>query len=148
MPVEKINLRLFIKPEEDEDKLQQALFQLMDFDITKEKINEMTAKGFNERNIKIFEVQLSKKKNVRSFLRCLLLKLDDSEKEKLMSQAESRLDEANNFFLRLDKDALLKGRYVITDCGECFHIRLDIVTFPKNRDKALQEIRELLVSAD
>ena len=49
-----------------------------------------------------------------------------------------------HFFIRLDKEKLLKEDYEVTDSGECFHIKLHIAAFPSKRAIALEAIEKLL----
>ena len=142
-----IQIRVFSKEYEDSDKILEGLKELVALDIEKEKIKLMsqTAIGFNEAKIKIFAVILEKERHMRAFLRHLIGKFTEDQKELLLRQKESRLDEELNFFIRLDREKFLKDRiFWITDSGNCYHITISIAAFPKKRDVALVVIEKML----
>ena len=43
----------------------------------------------------------------------------------------------------LNIEELLKEKYSITDSGDCFHIKMHIAAFPKNRESALKVIEKI-----
>ena len=145
MKVLHVLLRVFAKPEEDGELIKDALIGLIPFDINKEKIlvEQTTAKGFEERKIKIFRIALTKRKHIQAFLDKLLNRLTPADRKLILNQKHSRLDEDLHFFLRLDKLALLKNIWKLTDRGDCFHIQLSLATYPKSRKQALQIIEKL-----
>lgn len=146
-----ISVSVFIKPEdiiEDdvvEHKILDTLHLLMFIDWEKEKIhtNSVQAEGFEGRKIKILELRLVKEHHTRIFIDALLKKLSSEQKSFLKSDKERRLDENDNFFIRLDRKKLLQGIYEITSSGDCFHIRMNIAAFPKKRENALRVIDEI-----
>lgn len=144
-----IKITVFVKEEENEERIKNPLLSLFPFDMEKEKIelNQSSAKGFNEKNIKIFEVFLQKEKQINIFLKNLNNRLSKETKGLILKQAESRLDDDCNFFLRFSKDKLLNEKELwLTDQGNCFHIRINISAFPKNKENALKIINKLFSS--
>ena len=142
----RIAVSVFSRPEDNEEEVRTTLASLFPFDLAKEKIElrEQSAEGFNDKKIKIFEVSLKKDSHMNSFLDDLMRKLGD-EAGRLADEVESRLDEELYFFIRLDKDMLMKERkYRLTDKGNCFHIRMSIAAFPKKRQKAIELVKEFL----
>jgi len=143
-------LRVFAKEEEDVDAVQDALVSFFPFNLEDEKIElkRHTALGFKDKKIRILEVCLKKKRHLKLFLSSLLEKLAAEQKELLVRQKESRLDEELDFFIRFDKSRLVgkksegKG-YFITDSGNCFHLTLSIAVFPAKREAALALIDEI-----
>ena len=140
-----VNVRVFCKEGEDKALITGQLKLLLPFDLEKEKIKveEKKAEGFVDRRIDVFKVVLIKDRHINSFIDNLMEKLGD-EKKTLIEQLDSRLDDDLNFFIRLDKDMLLKGKFVLTDSGNCFHIRINIASFPKKKSTALAVLKELL----
>ena len=124
----------------------KKLVQLFPFNLEDEKITvEVTkAKGFSENSITIYEINLLKERHINKFLYNLSKNLDKESKELLISQAETRLDGNYDFFLRLDKDEFINNkRLMVTDLGNCFHIKVSIAAFPKNRQNALQAVKNI-----
>jgi len=142
-----VNLRVFSYEHEDEKKIEEKLKKLCPFDLAEEKIpvTRSSAKGFNEKKIIIFEIALTKEKHTTKFCKNLKQFLSDDQKKLLVSLAGSRLDENLCFFIRLDKTKLLdEDRILITDSGNCFHIKLTIAAYPTTMENALKVVKEWL----
>lgn len=139
-----IKVSVFIKPEEDENSLKLKFLELLPFNLEGEKIvlKKTRATGFGQKEIIIYEVELNKDKHTNLFLKNLKEKLDEQQRTMLVKQ-EDRLDERLNFFIRLDKESLLQDQYQVTDCGECFHIRISIAAFPRRREVALEVVKKI-----
>lgn len=145
-----ITITVFVKPE-DNDATKEGLLALIPFDLEDEKVplNAQRATGFNDRQITIYSVTLSKDSHIRAFLNFLLKTLSDKQKQLLIDQAETRLDEENNFYLRIDKEPWQKNKTLyLTDSGNCYHLKLTLATYPKKRDVALNLINDLLTQKD
>jgi len=144
--VHHITITAFAKPEEDAEKIKEGLLALIPFDLEREKValDAQTALGFHEREITIFTLVLKKSAHCRTFIDSLLKHLDDEQKRQLLLQAESRLDENLDFFVRLKKDAWMNERNpVFTDTGYCYHIKFTLATYPKKRENALALLKTL-----
>ncbi len=123
----------------------EKLKLLLPFDLGKEKvkITDQAAEGFDEKRIAILSVMLTKDRHVNAFIENLIKRLGD-EKNTLLEQLDSRLGNDLNFFIRLDKELLLKDKFALTDSGNCCHIKINIAAFPKRREKAAEMIRKIL----
>jgi RNA binding exosome subunit len=63
----------------------------------------------------------------------------------LISQIESRLDEELFFFMRIDKDSWnIEKKTILTDSGNCYHIRITVAAFPKKRESAVALLNRFL----
>ena len=141
-----IHISVFCKPEEDIELIEKKLLFLVPFDIKEQKIElkKTNATGFNEKKITILEVYLEKESHTNLFLKNLAKNLADEQKSLIKKQAESRLDEGLNFFLRLDKIKLInEDKLWLTDKGDCYHIRIKIAAFPHKREVALKVIEKI-----
>ena len=143
-----INLKVFSyeKFNDDDTLILNKFLKLFPFDLKDEKIElkKTEAFGFDDRKIIIFNIILSKNKHIKKFLENLIKKLDEQQKNLIQSQFESRLDENLDFFLRFDKDEYLKNdKLVLTESGNCFHIRMSIAAFPKKREIAVEIVKEM-----
>ncbi|MBI4451494.1 hypothetical protein HY642_05955 [Candidatus Woesearchaeota archaeon] len=143
--VHHVTITVFVKPEDSLQAVREALLGLVPFSLEDEKLSleERKTAGFNEREIRILRLSLSKESHVRRFLDALLNRLTEEQKRLLWLQRESRLDENLDFFIRFDKDALLNSTLLITDSGNCVHIKLTMAAFPHRRDVALKIIDSL-----
>ena len=142
-----VAVRVFAKEDEDSEKIKSNLVKLFPFDLEKEKlkIKETSAIGFEERNIRIFEIFLEKERHTNGFMENLLNNLKKEQVELLISQLDSRLDNELCFFIRIDKRKLIdENRFWITDKGSCYHIKAKVAAFPNVRDVALKLVLSFL----
>tara|TARA_Y100000310_G_scaffold93787_2_gene91335 strand:- start:14897 stop:15352 length:456 start_codon:yes stop_codon:yes gene_type:complete len=136
----KVKVFSYEKNNEDDKLILDKFLKLFPFDTEEEKIelNKINAAGFEERKITIFEVSLEKEKYTKQFLNNLTKNLDEEQKKLILSQLESRLDDNLDFFLRFDKNEYIKNdKLILTDSGNCFHIKISVAAFPKKREIAL-----------
>ena len=141
-----IKVKVFAKEGDNREEILSKLISLFPFDIEKEKINvnEDTALGFNGKEIKIYEIILDKDRHINQFIEKLKCSLDEEKEEMILRQAESRLDDNLDFFIRIDKKKLMEEDiFWITDAGNCFHIKMSIAAFPATREKAIEVIKHI-----
>lgn len=141
-----IKISVFCYEDEDESKVLEIFLGFFPFNLEEEKIIVLktNARGFKERNIKIFEVNLTKDMHINLFLENLNNKLNNEQKQLIIKQADSRLDENLNFYIRFDKQKLIKEqRTWITESGDCFHLKINIAAFPRKKEKAVEMIKEI-----
>lgn len=143
-----VEARVFVKEGEDESVIRAALLSLFPFDHEKEKImiDETITHSF-ESDIKILTVFIKKERQTKKMLTELFSKFSKEQKDMLHEQLESRLDKKLHFFIRLDKDKLMKGEQVITDSGNCFHLTIVVAAYPHKR-AAAKTIIEALIDYD
>lgn len=142
-----ITLTAFAKPEDDSPAIKEALEALAPLDLEKEKIKTETEKssGFDGRSILIHKIILSKERHVNEFLQFMIDNLTEEQKTTLIEQKETRLDEEYNFFIRFEKEHWMQERKLeLTDTGSCFHLKITLACYPKNKESALKLIERLL----
>jgi RNA binding exosome subunit len=141
-----IELSVFSTPEDDPEQIYAGLASLVPFELEAEKlkIERISATGFTERKIIIFHLRLTKQRHIAGFLENIRNLLNEEQKELLIGQADTRLDEEMHYFLRLDKSRLIKdGEHWLTDEGSCYHIKISLAPFPRKRQNALEIVRGL-----
>ena len=141
-----ICISVFCKPEDDIELIAKKLLILAPFDVKKEKIElkKTNTTGFNEKKITILEIYLEKESHTNLFLKNLTKNLADEQKSLIKKQADSRLDNNLNFFLRFDKSKLVnENKLWLTDKGDCYHIRIKIAAFPNKREIALKTVEKI-----
>ena len=141
-----ISIRVFCKEEDNEEEIINTIHKLIDLDFEKEKLEIKTERAglFENKKMNIFSVLLKKSKHSRLFIDNLLDNFNQSQKDLLLNQMNSRLDENLHFFIRLDKDMLQKGKYVLTESGNCFHIRMSIAAYPHKKEIAKEILTNLI----
>lgn len=141
-------ITVFAKEEESLAAVKEGLVALLAFDNPENEnimIEQRIATGFNERRISIFSTKLSKERHTFQFIRRLIGLISKKDMARIRKELESRVDEECNFFLRFEKGPWNEGRkLVLTDSGECYHIRMSVAAFPAKREVALAVLRELL----
>ena len=110
-------ITVFANEGEDLEKIKRKIKNLAAIDLTKEKaiLEHTTATGALNNRIDILKIRLEKERQVNQFLQELMSKLTKEQKNMLLEQTESRVDEECNFFIRLDKEKLLDGDNVDVD---------------------------------
>jgi RNA binding exosome subunit len=137
-------ITVFSNEGEDSEKIKEGLIKLIGLDLEKEKIKleHEAAEGAAGNKIEIFKIKLEKERHVNSFLKDIISKLNQQQKELLTKQVETRVDDECNFFLRIDKEKFFEGRYWITDRGNCYHIKTLIAAYPANKEKAVDIVKK------
>lgn len=141
-----VKLTVFSRENENAELILDSLQKFFPFSLENSKVSikKTTATGFNQREIKIFEVSLSKSSLINDFLENLVENLTEIQKGILLKQAESRLDNNLDFFIRFDKDSWMQEKkLLLTDSGDCFHMKISMAAFPKKREVALKIISDL-----
>ncbi len=142
-----IAIRVFCGEEENESEVMSGLKSLLPFGLEKEKImvRRQNALGFGDRRIAIFEVILTKDRHVKAFLDSLLPKISVTDRQMLLRQLDSRIDDEANFFIRFEKESLMKRNdLLVTDGGNCYHVKIKIAAYPSMKQKAIEVVKELL----
>ena len=140
----KIKVFSYEKNNEDEKLILDKFLQLFPFNLEYEKVNlkKTYVEGFHGTKITIFEVTLAKERHTNQFIENLTKNLDAEQKKLILPQIESRLDNNLDFFLRFDKKEYLENnKLILTDSGNCFHMKISIATFPKNRELGLNLVK-------
>lgn len=136
----RVVVSVFSKPEENAEALKQGLLKLIPFDMEQEKlqVHDKKATGFNNRTIHIYSIELTKERHIKAFMESFLGKLNQQQKIQLANESESRLDNENIFFIRIEKDLWVNDGVVqLTEAGNCYHLKLHIAAFPARKEIAL-----------
>jgi len=140
--IHNIHVSLFAKEEEPVDLYRKKFILLFPFDVEK-SLQEKKAESENEPTINQFTVILEKQKMIKDFLSNLIGKLSEEQKNLIVAQAETRLNDEMQFFLRFDKVKFLSDELWLVDHGECVHIRMTLACYPHSRENALKIVEEL-----
>ena len=136
----------FVKQNEDLEQTKQTLTKLVPFDLEQEKISlqDETSTGFNEQTIKILTITLTKERHTNKFLKFFIGKLSEQQKKLLIAQKDSRTDEYNHFFIRIDKEKWNKEQQILlVDHGNCIHINISLAAFPAKKEATLEIVEKI-----
>ncbi|MFH1399293.1 MAG: RNA-binding domain-containing protein [Candidatus Woesearchaeota archaeon] len=136
-----VELRVFSKPEDNKEDVLKGFMSFLPFDF---EVKQKNALGFNEREICVISGVLEKQRHISLFLKSLIERLSAEQKQKILEQAESRIDDNCCMYLRFDKDKLIKETMLwLTDMGNCYHIKMTLAAFPKKKEKAIEILKEI-----
>ena len=141
-----IQIKVFSYEKDNESLILDKFLKFFPFELKDEKIElkKDIAEGFQGKKITIYEVTLNKNKHIKIFIENLAKIIDDDQKKLILLQKDTRLDDNLDFFLRFYKDEYLKNdKLIVTDSGNCFHIKISVAAFPKKREIALEIIEEI-----
>jgi hypothetical protein len=144
-------ITIFLKPEEyigNNDlieKIKNVFYKLVPLDFIKEKLvlNQEIVESFENRKLKIYSLEILKETHTNVFINTLKELLKSEQCKLLVAQKESRLDDDLFFYLRLNKELILKDVVELTDIGDCVHIKMHVAAFPKNKENALNVVSKI-----
>ncbi len=136
MSVMHLDLRTFCHATEVEERVRKALVFISNC----QEIKVTRSEGYHGNKIMIMECALSRKADVRSFFRRLSL----GDLQELLATVDQRLDDDGQFFFRLDKQKAFLEEVVLFSGDDCIHVRAKIESYPKRREKALENAKAML----
>ena len=132
-PFLKIHLRAMAQATEAEERVGQAMF----FTTELEDIQATQTKGHFGNPITIFEVELSKTRDMISFLK----KLDEAGiLAQIIEQVEQRLDEDCVLHFRLDKQKAYAEELALADSRDIIDVSMKVAAYPARREIALEAV--------
>jgi RNA-binding protein len=138
-----VRLSVFSYEKNNDELVLSKLLSLIPFPKDKIDLKQKKADGFNKKSIAVFQVTVSRQRQINELLESLMGKLDKDQKKVILSG--NRLDDNLDFFLRFDKTEYLdKNKLKVTDSGNCFHVKIGVASFPKKRELALEKIKRLV----
>ncbi len=147
--VHTVTISVFCKEHEDGQEVKDGLLFLLgmaekELADQRMKIDKKSAKGFGEKRIIILSVTLDKARHANRFLAHLCKLLAPAQRRIIIAEAKSRLDDDLFFYLRFDKSTLIADKkLLLTDRGNCYHVKMSIAAFPKRADVAFDVVRSI-----
>jgi RNA binding exosome subunit len=132
----RLEFRVYTHATEDEDKVRKAL----DFASGGAEVVEAATEGHHGNPIRILEATVERPVAIRAFFG----RLPKEDVERLLAEADRRLDEDLFFHLRLDKQEAYQGRLSLADDDDIITVRGKAASFPAKRERALPGLVEYL----
>ena len=101
------------------------------------------AEDFSGDELRFIRTSFTKTRNTNRVIESLQDGLSQGDREMLAGQPD-RFDEELNFHVRLDLDSFLDGAYIVTEDGDCVHIRIKVAAYPAKKEKAKDVVKEIL----
>lgn len=143
-------ITVFVKSYENAEQLTEALKALVPLTLEAEEAYPLyitNVEAFEGSTTQILKVILSKQGHLKEYLLWLLGQLKEEQKKLLLEQLGTRLDEDCNFYMRFHKDKWLEEKRLwLVDHGNCFHMKITIAAYPKNKVSAAKVITQWLTS--
>lgn len=137
--IHNIRYRVFIYDNEDKDEVLQALLNILP--TAEPEVEE--AEGLLEEKMLILTGTISKKREIKEFLKTLLEEIGQDQLKKLYNDLDRKMDEKGNLFLRLSKEKALDEEWEILDGGDSIHLKVKIAAYPAKKEVALKKISEV-----
>ena len=144
--IHSIKINVFEKNQDEIEKINQIYQYLLPLDFKKEKIDihHEQLDGFNQKIIYSITLETIKKRHNLIILDTIFGNLEKNEIKKIDDQIESRLGDEGDFYIRLDKQSLLDKSFILTEDGNCFHIKIKIAGYPAKRQIFITTIKKIL----
>lgn len=142
-----IKLRVIVGPGQEE-LVKERLLSMLGLPLSEVQEEEDIsfdvdeAEDFSGNDLHLVRTSYTKTRNTNRVLDVLREKLPRGDREMVVSQ-EDRLDDDLNFHIRLDLDAFLDGAYILTEDGDCVHVRVKVAAYPAKRDEAMTVVRDV-----
>jgi len=136
MSVIHLDFRTFAQATEVEERVRKA----MTFSSGCGEIAVDRSEGYHGNKILIMTCTVSRKADIRSFFR----RLSVEDLSLLLESVDQRMDDDGQFFFRLDKQKAFLEELVISSGDDCIHVRAKVESYPKRREKALENAKVML----
>jgi len=145
--IHSITISVFEKNQEKIDTIKNTISWFLPLDFEKEKITYIhdQVPGLQDSPTHIIRVILTKHKHTKILLQQLFSQLAIKERELLYLQRESRLSNEGIFYVRLDKQSLINHTCLLTDGGDCFHLKIKLAAYPATVPNFLQTLDHILI---
>ncbi|KYK33648.1 MAG: hypothetical protein HXS48_25980 [Theionarchaea archaeon] len=128
--IEFISIQILCHATESEDKVLKAVRRLYP------SFKKRKATGYFGNPIYVFDAHIKRKKEIAAVVDLL------KEKCASLKDVRRRIDEKGNLYIRLDKQELYQGRYVLEDSGDV-KIIIHITSYPFNLEDAISYAEEV-----
>lgn len=137
-----LTIRVFEKNEQNTNKIKDCFHEIIPIDFDKEdiKIDHQEVPGLVESPTHTFSLKAHKKRHINMILTYLFSQLPTKDKQMIFNQRFSRLSDKGCFYIRVDKDAFLQGKAVLTEGGDCFHFKIQLAAFPANKEEYIKTL--------
>lgn len=141
-----IQLHALCKSEEERSLINEQLKQLLKQprDVELEVVADDKRVHESYDPIYSLTARLYTQPEQKAFIKYLRETLPEEHKKRLRTEAAKHLDERENFFFRLDKQAFINGECLHVLRGDVIQVRVNLCAHPKTRENVLECIFELL----
>jgi len=96
----------------------------------------------------LVQTSLKKESDINALFKFITTHLSEQEKKQLVQEADSRIDDHLDFFIRFDKEEWMSHKKLkLTTQGNCFHLTFAMAAYPKNKERAVALVKEIFKTA-
>ncbi len=110
-----VEVSVFSYATEDEKKVERALFNLVPEEAIKPSLRVERLSGHYRDPLLMIRGKITDRDLAGEILRTLVEALPPMDRERLILEVEDRVDEANNLYLRFDKQKAYHGRVLLSE---------------------------------
>jgi hypothetical protein len=139
--VREVEISTFSHATEDEDKVENAITNLLPEENRDLWLTRKTLKGYHGDPITIVTGKIRTKKGATGVLRRVVQALSSLDQQRILDELEERLDEGGNLYIRLDKQNAYLGKVRLLETDPVkmkFRLRL-----PHGKDR-MEYVREVI----
>lgn len=136
MSVIHLDFRTFGQATEVEERVRKAI----SFASGCDEILVNRSEGYHGNKILIMTCSISRRPEIRDFFQ----RLSKDDLKLLLGTLDQRMDEEGQFFFRLDKQKAFLGELILSSGDDCVHVRAKVESYPKRREKALENAKAML----
>jgi RNA binding exosome subunit len=144
--IHNINVNVFEKDIKKINDITNIFHNLLPIDFKKEKMNISNEKleGFEYKTIYSLTLTTKTNKHNQLLIETIFSNLSKKDLKIIQLQKETRLNDEGYFYIRLDKSELLNNnKYLLTDSGNCFHIKIKLAAYPANKENFYKTLEEI-----
>jgi hypothetical protein len=139
--VREVEISTFSHATEDEDRVENAITNLLPEENRDLWLTRKTLKGYHGDPITIVTGKIRTKKGATGVLRRVVQALSSLDQQRILDELEERLDEGGNLYIRLDKQNAYLGKVRLLETDPVkmkFRLRL-----PHGKDR-MEYVREVI----
>jgi RNA binding exosome subunit len=142
--IHNIEITVFAKENNDKDLIKECLEVFLPENGKKEDFFSVERACIDENSsIDIIKFKCLKQRDCKLVLGVLKDFLGEDQLKLICSQ-EDRVDENGRGYLRLLKQPFIEShKAIVTDCGDCVHIKLLLACYPCNKENAWKVFKEI-----
>ncbi|MCD4702698.1 MAG: RNA-binding protein [Methanosarcinaceae archaeon] len=138
---------------EDVSRVREALDLFLPVPAGKSKdhkdlVDALEVQGHYGNPITMLSAKIDNKTQTSAVVKYIREHLSDKDVITLNKEIQERLDDDQLLFLRFNKQKAYQGLLELSSSSDAIVVRIKIATYPKNREKAMEIVEELLVPTE
>lgn len=136
--IHNISYRTFVYGTENKEKVEKAIQTLFPNSSPQCEITE----GYYKNQVLILHDKIDKKRDIKDFIQ-ILNRIDYSDRQRILTELEKKMDDRGNLFLRFDKQKAYLGELKIVEHGNSIHVKIKMAAYPAKKEPAMKLARKL-----